>query len=267
MNRPIVIKRILLSIENAKKYIDVYKIEYKKEIKSSRDNYCSNTAEKRLCASIQTLNRCNGELLNKQQELISELYQKVEVGTQFDIYDRDLVSYLQEIGIDVPRSIIDAANKNTSTIVTKKKDVSTIILNDGEIGWSYEKIFAGVLREAHWIKIVDPYIRTERQAKNILHLLSLVEKPQECRVKLETWYDSPGKGSNTEEVVRERLEDVTNLLNKKGFSFNFEFIVDIHDRSITTDKFKMQMGRGLDIFYFDGVLKTRACEITILPLD
>ena len=144
-----------------------------------------------------------------------------------------------------------------------------IILKNGEAGKTYSSLFRQYITESHWIKIIDPFIRKNYQFENVKHLLSLVANPGECRSHLITQYDN-SKEDDTEDILREKLDELTKYFQMVGLYFTYEFQDYIHDRMILTEKFKIQLGRGLDIFYFDRndrIMKTRESEITIFPIQ
>ena len=144
--------------------------------------------------------------------------------------------------------------------------VANISLKNGETGRNFSSILGCYLANSHWIKIIDPYIRNNYQIENVKTVLSLVINPNECRSHLVTMYDKPSQGNNTEDILRNKLDKLSQDFLLRGLFFTYEFSDNIHDRFIITDKWKIQLGRGLDIFYFhDNNLKTYETEITIFP--
>ncbi|MBW4599817.1 MAG: hypothetical protein KME29_09425 [Calothrix sp. FI2-JRJ7] len=46
-------------------------------------------------------------------------------------------------------------------------------MKDGEKGITYQGLFAEYLADAEWIRIIDPYVRTEQQVQNVSELLQI----------------------------------------------------------------------------------------------
>ena len=125
-----------------------------------------------------------------------------------------------------------------------------LIIEENQIGMSYEKLFTNYLIGAKEIIVRDPYIRQYYQVKNFMEFCEMILKvkpaTEEIAVKLFTKLDP-----EYEQETRDRLEKVFESLDGSGI--NFEYEVDMsegfHARSITTDTgWKILLDRGLDIF-------------------
>lgn len=122
----------------------------------------------------------------------------------------------------------------------------TVSFRLGQSGVTYKDIFGPYLKDAGEITVEDPFIRTSWQVRNFLEFaMAIIEsRPVEgLRLNLVT--------SEEEEKIPElidKLDDIKDDLATFGIEFNYKFR-DFHDRFITTDDgWKIQLGRGLDIY-------------------
>lgn len=128
-----------------------------------------------------------------------------------------------------------------------------ISIEEGSV-YNYKNLFGDYLKSAKEIRIIDPYIRTPYQARNIVDLLGLVREPRKTRVTLETMYEEW-----MEDASRRLLNDLKAELVGKGFDFSWRFDPSIHDRLIETERWEIYLGRGLDFISKEG--KTKRCNI------
>jgi len=157
-------------------------------------------------------------------------------------------------------------NNNLNGTSHSYDEVLSVHLENGQTGVTYKDIFDRYLGPAHWIKIMDPFIRNDDQINNVLRILSLVNKPNECRVHLVTFYDK-FDGPYTKGFVTDKIESLKKILESKGFFLTFEFDEDFQDRWIITDHWRIHFGRGLDIFYYkDSQLMCRKTDINFFPI-
>lgn len=116
----------------------------------------------------------------------------------------------------------------------------------GQSGVTYKDIFGPYLKEANEITVEDPFVRTSWQVRNFLEFaMALIEtRPVEgLKLNLVT-NEEEGK---LPELI-DKLDDIQDDLATFGIDFNYRFRY-FHDRFITTDDgWKIQMGRGLDIY-------------------
>ena len=122
----------------------------------------------------------------------------------------------------------------------------TVSFRVGQSGVTYKDIFGPYLKEANEITVEDPFVRTSWQVRNFLEFaMALIEtRPVEgLKLNLVT-NEEEGK---LPELI-DKLDDIQDDLATFGIDFNYRFR-DFHDRFITTDDgWKIQMGRGLDIY-------------------
>ena len=119
---------------------------------------------------------------------------------------------------------------------------------EGQIGVSYEKLFAPIFKRAKRIEIIDPYIRNYFQIINFMELMEVIEKTKPetdvIEVKLVTGNDEYNINAQTE-----NLETVRESCFQMGIELTFRYDATIHARSITTDTgWKVLLDRGLDIY-------------------
>lgn len=124
---------------------------------------------------------------------------------------------------------------------------------EGQLGVSYDALLVPYLRGASQITVIDPYVRTFHQARNLMELVEAIgrgkDPADEVVLKLVTVenQDGPEKLQKQYEYLLQIKKSAAVL----GIVFDVEFVEpqSIHDRSISTDThWKILLGRGLDIF-------------------
>ncbi|MBW1716033.1 MAG: DEAD/DEAH box helicase [Deltaproteobacteria bacterium] len=163
----------------------------------------------------------------------------------------------------------------TSFLGAPKGDAYKVVdIDDGEKGWTYQKLFGQYLSGAEWIKIVDPYVRLDYQVRNVEDLLNLIEPMGGCRVELITMYEKNDRFDLSEETrSRQRLDALKKRLSEKGIEFSYSFDPQIHDRLIETDRWQIILGRGLDFYYppepgrIRETKRAKKCRIIFLSKD
>ena len=123
-----------------------------------------------------------------------------------------------------------------------------LTFDEGQMGLSYERLFADYIRGAKHITVVDPYIRNVYQTLNFMEFLELIEQNKddadEVFVELVTSIDEkfPSEQENNLATIRTSCFAM-------GIKFTYRFDDTIHARSITTDNgWKILLDRGLDIY-------------------
>ena len=122
----------------------------------------------------------------------------------------------------------------------------SIIINEGDTGFSYKSLFYPYLKSATKIKIVDPYIRLEHQIRNLMIFCEMFSTDEDEKyIHLLTRSENP----YFEEEVEKKLSQVKENLTRYGIILSFEFDKTIHDRFIESDNgWKIKLGRGLDFY-------------------
>ncbi len=121
-------------------------------------------------------------------------------------------------------------------------------------GISYKTLFLPYVREAKKVTIVDPYLRTYWQLRNLMDFITMlieVKCPEdEIELEIVTSREEGNPASRQEETL---VAMATSVLSA-GVHLSYRFDSTAHDRSITADTgWKILLGRGLDIFQvYDG---------------
>ena len=120
-------------------------------------------------------------------------------------------------------------------------------------GVTFQKLLIPYLQSAQKIAIVDPYLRTYWQVRNLMELLQELiqskEADAEIRVHIVTMVDEFNPEKQTE-----FFDQIAGAAMPAGIQLTYCFDRTIHDREITADSgWKIILGRGLDIFQnYDG---------------
>lgn len=127
---------------------------------------------------------------------------------------------------------------------------------EGETGIDYDSLFGEYLRGAAKISIIDPYIRTFHQARNLMEFMETVLRfranGQDVSVQLQTTADDMSPQSQ-----EGYLTQIQQSVAEAGINFSFTFADNLHDRIIETDGgWKIVLGRGLDIFQYHDAKNT-----------
>jgi ATP-dependent Lon protease len=149
-----------------------------------------------------------------------------------------------------------------------------IAIRDNQTSISYQKLFGDYVEGAKKITITDPYIRMPYQFKNLVEfcvmLLNLKSAEEEINLHVITW--------NSEMYIQDSIdnfEEIKENVTEMGINLTWEF-QDYHDRNIIIDNgWKINLGRGLDIFepregrlnigdFVQENRKCKNCEITFL---
>jgi len=116
----------------------------------------------------------------------------------------------------------------------------------GQMGVTYESLFAPYMRDAKEIVIEDPYIRTSWQVRNLAEFITMLVETRpvdDLKIILYTYEDE----DKAPELI-DKLDDLQDDLVNYGITFEYNFR-DFHDRCIKTDTgWTIILGRGLDIY-------------------
>jgi ATP-dependent Lon protease len=137
-------------------------------------------------------------------------------------------------------------------------------------GISFDHLLVPYLKKAKIINIVDPYLRSYWQIRNLMELLTGLIRTKGADEEITINIVTKSDECSWEKQVDCFDQMVTSLM-PAGIHLNYRFDTTIHDREITTDTgWKIILGRGLDIFQvYDGnstfslqntVQEYRACK-------
>jgi ATP-dependent Lon protease len=175
---------------------------------------------------------------------------------------RDQLHYLDPEFKNYVINVVDqnSSNQNLEKVLIEESDdivtipkieVSTstrvLQIKEGDLGFSFEKLFSPFFELSKEIKLVDPFIRLSYQIDNFLAFCKLLPSFKITNLNLIT-----SIGSDDDDLMKKnqiKFEEIKIVLLKNGIEFNYEFSESIHDRYIETDNgWKITLGRGIDIF-------------------
>lgn len=150
-----------------------------------------------------------------------------------------------------PNDIKDIPSNLTKEVEAKPEETlkeQHLTFNEGQMGVSYERLFADYIKGAKHITVIDPYIRNVFQTLNFMEFLELIEQNKadsdEVIVELVTSIDENYPASQ-----EDNFATIKTSCFAMGIKFSYRFDDSIHARSITTDTgWKISLDRGLDIY-------------------
>lgn len=150
-----------------------------------------------------------------------------------------------------PNDIKDIPSDLTKEVEAKPEEIlkeQHLTFNEGQMGVSFERLFADYIKGAKHITVIDPYIRNVFQTLNFMEFLELIEQNKadsdEVIVELVTSIDENYPASQ-----EDNFATIKTSCFAMGIKFSYRFDDSIHARSITTDTgWKISLDRGLDIY-------------------
>lgn len=118
----------------------------------------------------------------------------------------------------------------------------------GQTGVAYEDLFLPHLVDETDIRIVDPHIKTARQIRNFRELLDDLARASSNAIDVHLVTGRASGGFGPEYRQAQLLFELLELAAAKGINLTVEFDDSNHDRWITTSRWTILMGRGLDIW-------------------
>lgn len=123
---------------------------------------------------------------------------------------------------------------------------TTISLQEGQRGISYEKLFGPYLKGVKVIKLIDPYIRYDYQIHNLMNFCECLN-PVAGDITLEL--HTSGDSMEQEVELSAKLDELKESLTRDHIKFEYDLQPNLHDRSIELDNgWRIVLGRGLDFF-------------------
>ncbi|GAA4399010.1 BREX system Lon protease-like protein BrxL [Nibrella viscosa] len=126
---------------------------------------------------------------------------------------------------------------------------------ENQTGVSYRKLFGDYLRGATQITLIDPYIRSHHQFRQLMEFCVLLHelKPleQEIELEVQTWIDTDKEKDPQKELEKTQaiFDQITESVAELGIRLTVQFDASIHDRFIyTSNGWKIRLGMGLDIY-------------------
>lgn len=157
-----------------------------------------------------------------------------------------------------------------------KLEPHQISIKDNQTGVSYNLLFGKYLKGSGKIQLQDPYIRMYYQFKNLLEFCLMLSENKDVDQEIDLHVISNNTPDHLEDS-KVNFEDLQESVADLGIHLTYEFS-DVHDRSIIADNgWKINLGRGLDIFdRIEGKFsvadldqtkrKCKACDITFLKI-
>jgi ATP-dependent Lon protease len=216
--------------------------------------YCVNLA-------LEMRQRVRDELCKLDREYVP-LSMRSKYMDDFQIHHKK-VSYIDLDEIDLsklPKKMVFAEEPDEHILVSEvdhifekeaeltdsELDEKTLLIKDGETGYSYQNLFSPYFKDASKIYINDPYIRLEFQLRNLIALIGVLEEnngPKEIHLTTSSDDDYQMR------VNSKKFDELATSLAENGINFSYKFSDTIHRRGIHLDNgWRIIIDRGLDIF-------------------
>ncbi len=132
-----------------------------------------------------------------------------------------------------------------------KPGAGHIALRENQRGVSYEKLFGAYLEGARNVEIIDPYVRTFHQCRNVMELLEVVVRHCKFDVTSVKVHLITAPDEYPDSKQEEYLEQIRESMSPLGLDFTWEIDRSgaLHARHLKIDrKWDILLDRGLDIW-------------------
>ena len=154
-------------------------------------------------------------------------------------------------GVGSGRDASAAAAEEPGRVEADGPQPGHIALRENQRGVSYEKLFGAYLEGAHDVEIIDPYVRTFHQCRNVMELLEVVMRhfkydAPAVNVHLVT---APDEYADSKQV--EYLQRIQESVARMGVNFTWDIDTSgsLHARHLKVDdRWDILLDRGLDIW-------------------
>ena len=154
-------------------------------------------------------------------------------------------------GVGSGRNASAAAAEEPGRVEADGPQPGHIALRENQRGVSYEKLFGAYLEGAHDVEIIDPYVRTFHQCRNVMELLEVVVRhfkydAPAVNVHLVT---APDEYADSKQV--EYLQRIQDSVARMGVNFTWDIDTSgsLHARHLKVDdRWDILLDRGLDIW-------------------
>lgn len=117
---------------------------------------------------------------------------------------------------------------------------------EGDVGYTYERIFRPYIDTATDITVEDPYIKKPHQIDNFLRFTALAVRV--CALKSIVLVTGDDFGESADQV-HAKLETLKRDLHLRGINFDWSRSSYLHDREVRFNNgWVVKIGRGLDIY-------------------
>ncbi|MGI6218142.1 MAG: BREX system Lon protease-like protein BrxL, partial [Coriobacteriales bacterium] len=154
------------------------------------------------------------------------------------------------IAAGTPEENSSADNAASGNVVTQEPEEKHVTYRENQRGVSYENLFGPYLEGVRSVEIIDPYIRTFYQCRNLMELLEVVLRhfdysAPDLTVHLLTCADKYNSDSQ-----QSYLQQIADAMYPLGLTFSWDFddSESIHARHfVIDDRWDILLDRGLDI--------------------
>lgn len=133
----------------------------------------------------------------------------------------------------------------------RKPGAGHIALRENQRGVSYEKLFGAYLEGAQNVEIIDPYVRTFHQCRNVMELLEVVVRHCKFDVTSVKVHLITAPDEYPDSKQEEYLEQIRESMSPLGLDFTWKIDRSgtLHARHLKIDgKWDILLDRGLDIW-------------------
>lgn len=133
----------------------------------------------------------------------------------------------------------------------RKPGAGHIALRENQRGVSYEKLFGAYLEGARNVEIIDPYVRTFHQCRNVMELLEVAVRHCKFDVTSVKVHLITAPDEYPDSKQEEYLEQIRESMSPLGLDFTWEIDRSgaLHARHLKIDsKWDILLDRGLDIW-------------------
>ena len=123
---------------------------------------------------------------------------------------------------------------------------------ENEVGLTYEKLFLPYFIGCKKIHLIDPYIKTLHQFRNMIDLFKVIDKSRNHKNEIKFHLQTLPTNDDDRMSDKDRennFQELEEAAKTAGIIFTWEYRSGLHDREIMVDTgWEILLGRGLDIY-------------------
>ena len=153
--------------------------------------------------------------------------------------------------IAAPNSKVPSTSSKPLTNKNPNPKPMHLTLRENQRGVSYEKLFGAYLEGAHEIEIIDPYVRTFHQCRNVMELLEVVVRHFKYDAPSIKVYLITAPDEYPDSKQEDYLERIKDSMMRLGLDFTWKIDESgaLHARHLKIDnEWDIVLDRGLDIW-------------------
>lgn len=153
--------------------------------------------------------------------------------------------------IAAPNSKVPSTSSKPLTNKNPNPKPMHLTLRENQRGVSYEKLFGAYLEGAHEIEIIDPYVRTFHQCRNVMELLEVVVRHFKYDAPSIKVYLITAPDEYPDSKQEDYLERIKDSMMPLGLDFTWKIDESgaLHARHLKIDnEWDIVLDRGLDIW-------------------